>query len=260
MSCAFIFAISPWHAMKRFATRAALLMVPVLGLYVAAGWNARGKVFAPVQKVRSILAPAADTEEEANVERDIENYNITKSWEQNMFLGQGFGHAFREFTPSNDFSQSRFGHIGHNSVLWLLWIGGVVGFTGVLIYLAVVAYLIARTLRCADEVEERVALLVSLSIILTFLMQAFGDMGLLFDAVRLLCRRQRSPSPAICRLATRFWLRLLGRLTSTAGSLPWPLAGNRCEHAHSTFLILSEIASSSPGVLMKNAKQYQPVG
>jgi len=62
--------------------------------------------------------------------------------------------------------------------LWLLWIGGVVGFGVVLFYLAVTAYLIARVLRYSGAWRERVALLASLSIILTYLFQAFGDMGL----------------------------------------------------------------------------------
>lgn len=180
VSLAFVYFLSPWHAMKRFTTRVVIMLLPVLVLYVAVGWNARARVFEPVRKLRSIVAPVDDTEEgSSNVERDIENYNITKSWQQNMFLGQGYGHAFREFTPSNDFSQSRFGHIGHNSVLWLLWIGGVTGFSGVLLYLGVTVYLLGRTLRRASRVDERVALLVSLSIVLTYLMQAFGDMGLL---------------------------------------------------------------------------------
>ncbi len=180
IALAFIFTISPWHRVKRTTVRAGMTVLPVLLLYMAAGWNAHGGVFAPVAKVRSIVAPAEDTEEESsNVERDIENYNITKSWEQNMFLGQGFGHAFDEYIPSNDFSQSRFGHIGHNSILWLLWIGGITGYTGVLLYLAFVVFLIGRTLQKTQVQSERVGLMMALGIVLTYLMQSFGDMGML---------------------------------------------------------------------------------
>jgi ABC-type multidrug transport system fused ATPase/permease subunit len=186
MALGLIYLMSPMHEMKRKLTRAAVLIIPVLLVYGAAGWNTRsGRFFAPVQKVRSIVAPPEDTEEESsNVERDIENFNLMKSWERNMVFGQGFGHAFTEFVPSNDFGQSAFGHIGHNSILWLLWIGGIVGFTGVLAYLAVGVFLAGRALRLATAWRERVALLVSLSIIITYLMQAFGDMGtqaMMFD-------------------------------------------------------------------------------
>lgn len=180
MALGFIFLISPMHRMKRLTIRAGVMMTPVLLLYLAAGWNSHSGIFKPVAKVRSIVAPTADSEEESsNVERDIENFNIAKSWERNMVFGQGFGHAFDEFIPSNDFAQSRFGHIGHNSVLWLLWIGGIVGYTGVLLYLAVAVFLIGRTLPRAPLWSERAALAVGLGIVLTYLMQAFGDMGML---------------------------------------------------------------------------------
>lgn len=174
-----IFHLSPMHEMKRKLVRVAVMLAPVLLLYTVVGWNqTTGRAFAPVQKVRSIIAPAQDTEEESsNVERDIENYNLMKSWEQNMLIGQGFGHAFKEYIPSNDFRQSAFGHIGHNSVLWLLWIGGIVGFTFVLGYLAVALFFLGRTLLVVTQWQERVALLVALSVISTYLMQAFGDMG-----------------------------------------------------------------------------------
>jgi hypothetical protein len=180
LSLAFIFAVSPMHRMKRLMVQGAMAMAPVVFLYLVAGWNSQSSVFRPVAKIRSIVAPAADTEEESsNVERDIENFNILKSWERNMILGQGFGHAFSEFVPSNDFAQSNFGHIGHNSVLWLLWIGGAVGFLGVWLYLGVACFFFARALRQTSVLHERIGLLVSSSVIITYLLQSFGDMGAL---------------------------------------------------------------------------------
>ncbi|MCU0696095.1 MAG: hypothetical protein MUC96_06175 [Myxococcaceae bacterium] len=178
MALGFIYLVSPMHRAKRLLTQAIVAMIPVLLLYTAVGWNARGGLFKPVVKLRSIVAPTADSEEESsNVERDIENFNLLKSWERDMVFGQGFGHAFTEFIPSNDFSQSAFGHIGHNSVLWLLWIGGITGFFGLLLYLGLSAFFFARTLPVVQAPEERVALLVSMGIIITYLLQAFGDMG-----------------------------------------------------------------------------------
>jgi hypothetical protein len=174
----FIYFVSPMNRMKRLLTQALVASLPVLLVYTAVGWNARGGIFVPVVKLRSIVAPAAESEEESsNVERDIENFNLIKSWERDLWLGQGFGHAFTEFIPSNDFAQSNFGHIGHNSVLWLLWIGGVVGFFGVWFYVAVAVYLFARTLHVTAPPLERVALWTSMAVIITYLLQAFGDMG-----------------------------------------------------------------------------------
>jgi hypothetical protein len=178
--------LSPMHEMKLKLKRVVVALSPVVMLYLAAGWNAPpSKIFGPAQKIRSIIAPAADTEEESsNVERDIENFNLMKSWERDMLFGQGFGHAFTEFVLSNDFKQSNFGHVGHNSILWLLWIGGIFGFSAVLMYVAVALYFFGRTLPVTAPWRERVALYISLSIIVTYLMQAFGDMGtqvIMFD-------------------------------------------------------------------------------
>jgi hypothetical protein len=178
MSLAFIYLMSPMHRSKRVLTQVMVAMIPVVLLYTAAGWNARGGVFKPVVKLRSIVAPVAETEEESsNVERDIENFNLLKSWERDMVLGQGFGHAFTEFVPSNDFAQSSFGHIGHNSVLWLLWIGGIVGAFGVWLYLGVTSFFFARTIKVASDNQERVGLLVAMGVLITYLLQSFGDMG-----------------------------------------------------------------------------------
>jgi len=142
--------------------------------------HVRRGFFRPVAEVRAILAPRAETDDAgSNAERDIENFNISKSWQSHMFFGQGFGHAFTQFVPANDFSQSRFGQIGHNGILWLLFLGGVFGFTGVLLYLAVAVFLIGLTLKRTGVFRERVALLVALSVFITYLMQAFGDMGLI---------------------------------------------------------------------------------
>ena len=154
-------------------------MAPVVLLYGAAGWTTKGgRLFAPVQKVRSIVAPPEGTEEEtSNADRDTENYNLRRSWEGNPLLGQGFGHAFIEFRPFNDFRASNFGQIGHNSMMWLLWIGGLTGYLGVLLYLGVTVFFLGRTLPRAPSPVERAALLVALSILVAYVNQAFGDMG-----------------------------------------------------------------------------------
>lgn len=176
-----IFLMTPSaHKVKRFFTRWTVILSPVIALYIVAGWNSHSKAFMPVAKLKSVVATDEDTDEGAsNLERDFENYNILTSWRHSgLLFGEGFGHHFREYIPVFDFRQSGFGLIGHNTILWLLWIGGVVGFGVVLFYLAVTAYLIARVLRYSRAWRERVALLASLSVILTYLFQAFGDMGL----------------------------------------------------------------------------------
>ncbi len=174
-----IFLVSPRHRVKRFVMQGLVVLVPVVGLYLALGWNREhDRVFAMAQTVRSLVSPVEGSKtESSNVERDIENFNLIGSWKNHAVFGQGFGHAFTELLPSNDFSQSNFGHVGHNSLLWLLWLGGVVGFTGVLLYVGVALFFFARTLRRTRAPDERAALLVAMSILVIFLNQCFGDMG-----------------------------------------------------------------------------------
>jgi hypothetical protein len=174
-----LYLVSPTSKVKRFITKSLVVLVPIFAVYTAAGWNSHyGSFFSPVQKIRSLITPEEGSKEESsNVDRDIENFNLTAAWKQNPILGKGFGHAFPEVIPSNDFSQSNFGHVGHNSMLWLLWIGGLVGLSMVLLHVAVALFFLGRTLQRATRFEERAALWVSLSIFFTYLSQSYGDMG-----------------------------------------------------------------------------------
>jgi hypothetical protein len=100
-----------------------------------------------------------------------------------MLLGRGFGFHFTEYLPTFDFSQSGFGMVGHNSILWLWWIGGPLGFTGVLAFLVVAFYLVRRCLAATRVWTERVALFGAMSILLTYLVQGFGDMGFISSEI-----------------------------------------------------------------------------
>lgn len=174
-----IFTLSPWHRSKRAVARFALRAALPGALYLAVGWFLPSvSVFAPAAALRAAVAPAPGSElDSSSLERDIENYNLIRSAASRPLFGQGFGHAFTEYVPSFDFAQSNFGHTAHNSVLWLLWIGGALGFVGVFLYVGIVSFYWARTTpRCTDGCE-RVALYVSLGVLLSYLSQAFGDMG-----------------------------------------------------------------------------------
>jgi hypothetical protein len=175
-----LMTLSPRNAVKRWLMRTTFTLAPLLAAYVAIGWNVRdgGFVFAPVQAVRAVVAPdKGSKDQESTEERNIENYDMVRTWEENMILGQGFGHHFKEWRPVYDFNQSGRGLQGHNSILWAMWIGGLFGFTGIFLYLAVTLFLLGRTYRKATAPFDRAALVVALSAIITYLNQAFGDMG-----------------------------------------------------------------------------------
>jgi hypothetical protein len=175
-----LMALSPRNAVKRWLLRTSMSLAPLLAAYVAIGWNIKdgGFVFAPVQAVRAVVAPdEGSKDKESTEERNIENYDMVRTWSENMVFGQGFGHHFKEFRPVYDFHQSGLGLQGHNSILWSMWVGGLVGFTGIFLHLAVTLFLLGRTYRRATAPFERAALVVALSAIITYLNQAFGDMG-----------------------------------------------------------------------------------
>jgi hypothetical protein len=183
-----LFLVSPWNETKRAVMRLMLVLAPVVALYTVAGWNTSGgRLFAPVQKVKTIVAPPKGTEEEtSNTDRDTENYDLLRSWEGHKALGQGFGFRFTEFRPLNDFKPSNYGQIGHNSILWLLWIGGLSGFFGVMLYVGVSVFFAGRTLPLVGVPEERAALTIALAVLVTYMNQAFGDMGTQSYAIDLL--------------------------------------------------------------------------
>jgi len=176
---AVVVLLSPRNPAKRALLRGSVVLGPLFAAYLLLGWDQEGvRGFGLAQTIRSLVAPVEGSKHESsNVERDIENYNLIKSWEASPLVGQGFGHAFIEYLPSNDFSQSNFGHVGHNSLLWLLWIGGVLGFSGVLLYLGVGIYFFARAFRRIRAPDERAALLVAVSALIVFVNQCYGDMG-----------------------------------------------------------------------------------
>jgi hypothetical protein len=69
-------------------------------------------------------------------------------------------------------------YIGHNSVLWLFAVAGLLGFVAVWMFLAVGVYFATRAFRFARTPPERAAAEVSAAVIMAYVIQAWGDMGL----------------------------------------------------------------------------------
>ena len=57
----FILMVTPWVAWKRRALQTAAVLLPVVALYVAAGWDSGGgRLFAPVRTLRSVVDTKTD--------------------------------------------------------------------------------------------------------------------------------------------------------------------------------------------------------
>lgn len=168
--------VLPPDGLRRTFDRVLLWGTPVGIVYLAVGWTSSASIFIPARKVASLFAK----DDSSSMMRDIENYNLIMTWREQLLLGSGFGHEYREVTHpigiDHIFAMYRF--IGHNSILWLQAAGGVVGFTAFWMLLAAVAYFAARSHRFAQRPEDRAAALTALSVVTIYGVQAHGDMGL----------------------------------------------------------------------------------
>jgi hypothetical protein len=162
--------------LKRLLRRLALAASPLVLLYLIVGWGSKHPVFGPVQTVRSVV----EQDDDSSKTRDIENYNLISTLKASPVIGSGFGHEYREVVQALrvDHIFAQYKYIAHNSVLWLLSIGGWLGFAAVwLIFPVAVLVALRAFAECADPIDRTVAY-GAIVAVLAFIVQAWGDMGL----------------------------------------------------------------------------------
>lgn len=169
-----LFLLQPVRPRRR-AYRLLLLAAPFAAAYVYAGNNYKTGVFKPAASIVSVF-----TQEDASSStREIENYNLIQTYKQHKLFGAGWGHPYSEmsraFDISSFFEQYRF--VAHNSVLWLLGIAGLVGFSVLWSFLGVCVYLAARAYRRCVTPNGRTSAAMAVAIVAAFLIQAWADMG-----------------------------------------------------------------------------------
>ena len=199
-----VYAVARRSPARRVVGRLALAALPALMLYAVAGWGSRASFFKPVEAIRTMDSASDDASTHA---REIENYNLAQTLRARPVLGTGFGHEFDEVFLGADISSNfkLYRSIPHNSLLWLLSAGGLVGLVGLWVLPVVGVYLAARSYRHAGAPRERAAALVCLCAILAYLVLMWGDMGF-------------QSWPATLLLATA--LAVSGRLSVAVGA--WP--------------------------------------
>ena len=160
---------------KRLANRAILLMLPVVALYLAVGVNRPRGIFKPASLIMSVSKQT----DESSLTRDIENYNLIQTLKPVKVLGSGWGHEYNEVVKADDISMyfAQYRYIAHNSILWLLGIGGIVGFTLLWMPVSIGVFLAARSYRFAANPLERTAAITGLAILTSYVVQSWGDMG-----------------------------------------------------------------------------------
>jgi len=162
--------------MRTTARKSLVVMVPALVLYIIVGWHSSSPVFGPVATLRAI----ATSEDTSSQTRDIENYNLIQTLKQRPILGSGFGHEYVELVQAYKvdhlFAQYKF--IAHNSVLWLLSLSGWLGFAALWSLFPVAVAVALSVHRTATLPFDRVAAFGAVAATISFLVQAWGDMGL----------------------------------------------------------------------------------
>ena len=125
----------------------------LLALYAAVGWHSDAAVFRPLASLRTVSDGRVDA---STAFREIENHNLARTAERHPVLGLGFGHPYEEVTRGpRPFELFRY--YPHNSVLWLVAVGGLLGFPWLLVPYVVGCYLAARGYRNATRPTDRAA-------------------------------------------------------------------------------------------------------
>ncbi|MFH1808783.1 MAG: O-antigen ligase family protein [Pseudomonadota bacterium] len=162
--------------LRRRVNQLALALVPIAALYLVAGWNAQGLWAKPVISVRSLLSG----EDASASMRTIENYNLVHTARKNPVLGSGFGHEYDEVSQAFSIETylEAYRYMPHNSLLWLVSVGGVVGFSMFWWLLVVGVFLAALVQRHARTALDLVVAQSGIAAIITYGIQCFGDMGM----------------------------------------------------------------------------------
>jgi len=186
MSCLIVFLVTGWRPWKRKILRTALLIAPILLLYVGLGWNnARsGGVFTPIAKLRTMLDSKVDR---STLWREKETWNIAVSIRESPIIGVGLGGEYTEYMFNDDISDLYPDYRGwpHNTVLGMLLLTGLPGFFLLWLPYLVTVFLAIRAERFAVTPEQRMGATMCIVGVVACLAVAWGDTGAHFIQFKL---------------------------------------------------------------------------
>ncbi len=153
-----------------------ILAFPFFVVYLFLARTHSEGIFGPGATLMGI----AKTADPSTQWRVLENQNLVYTIRENRFLGSGFGKEWREIIqlPDISFAFKEYKLIGHNSVLWLLGVSGVLGFTLIWMPIVVGVFLATRSYHFATTARQRTAALAVVVVAVCYVSQAWGDIGL----------------------------------------------------------------------------------
>lgn len=172
-----VYFITPMTRLKRRIAQSVAISIPVILIYIAAGWNSGAKIFAPVKTIRSVVDSKSDT---STLWRDLENYNLYFTFKGNPVLGTGFGHEYVESIHLPDISSnySLYRYAPHNSILGLFAYAGFAGFIGLWLLIPLGLFFAIRAYRYSTVPRDRTTALTAVGVLVSYAVHCYGDMGL----------------------------------------------------------------------------------
>jgi hypothetical protein len=161
---------------KKRVMKGMLYLVPVFIAYVLYGADQPGPLYKPARLVLSVLSQ----EDTSSDSRNIENDNLVATLQDHPLAGSGFGWEYKEVVRIYDISEffPLYRYIAHNTVLWLVTIGGAVGFFFLWRTYAMAAFFSARGYLLSASVNDRAGALAGIGIVVVCIASDWGDQGL----------------------------------------------------------------------------------
>jgi O-antigen ligase len=148
--------------------------------YTGAFWNSQSMAGFPAQAIKTVIAPEQASVEDQNSDlyRVLETFNLSATVRSAPALGIGFGQPFLRPYPLPDISAFEFNaYIPHNSFIWIWTKMGFGGFVTLL-------YLVGRTMiqgaaraRFAASGPDAVAALSAVTFVAMYMVYLYVDIG-----------------------------------------------------------------------------------
>jgi hypothetical protein len=189
--------------LKRRINLTLIYSSPLIAIYLALATTHSEGIFAPGADLMGI----ANVTDASSQWRVMENYDLIYTLRQHRLFGSGFGHEWIEIIRLPDVSgaYAEYRLLAHNSVLWLLGITGIVGFTMIWMPIVVTVFLARRSYHFATTSYQKTAAATAIAMAVCYVNQAWGDVGL------------GQPAPTFLMAAA---LALAGKLAAETGA--WP--------------------------------------